>query len=774
MQKRLAVVALLVAIGVVIHPWWRTPRSEAQARARLLHLHPAPSTLNVVIVTLDTTRADRLGCYGATSVETPNLDGLAREGVLFEQATATVPLTFPSHSAIFTGLVPPHHGVHDNGGFFLDESRTTLAERFRGAGYATGAFIAAWVLDSKWGLAQGFDTYADKFDLSKYKVVSLGTVQKPGDEVMDEALAWMDGVRDRRFLSWIHLYDPHSPYEAPEPFRSRYKGQPYLAEIAYTDQVVGRLLGWLREKKLLERTIVVVTADHGEALGDHGESTHSYYIYDSTTHVPLIIRTPWRLRGRSHTQVGSVDLMPTILDLAGLPPQAGIDGRSLALALFDPAAELGHVSYSETYYPRFHYGWQHLRSLRDGRYKFIEAPTPELYDIAADPGETTNIYKAFSRRAEGLRARLHALAGETTAQAPEQKQLDPETLQRLAALGYVGNAVDVDPTAVLPDPKDKIGLYKMMHAARDLAQEERYAEAVSVMRKVVAEDPDIIDAYISLGNWLMRSKRGDEAIAAFQQVLSRQPDNSLAIVNLANVYRVRGQHDAAIEGYRTALKLDPKNPQNWFQLATLFLDLGRVHDAEATFREALKANPKMGAAYNSLGVIAWSRGQKDEAERLFRQGLELEPDLAGGRVNLARVLEARGDLGGAERLYREELEIYADSGKARFNLAQLLRQRGDREGYLAELQLSIEKAPEFGPAFFFLAREELAAGGLTGAEELARRGLEVDPRSDVAPLGHYVLADVYSRRGERAKAAAEAGAARSLETSLAARRRPNL
>jgi arylsulfatase A-like enzyme/Tfp pilus assembly protein PilF len=774
MTKRLLILGIAVAAAVAIFWLRQPPATEAAARARLARLRPALAGLNVVVVTLDTTRADRLGCYGFKGVATPNIDALAREGVLFEQATATVPLTFPSHSAIFTGLVPPHHGVHDNGGFFLDQSKTTLAERLRDAGYATGAFIAAWVLDSKWGLAQGFDTYSDKFDLSKYKVVSLGTVQKPGDEVMNDALAWMDSVRSRKFFAWIHLYDPHSPYEAPEPFHSLYPGQPYLAEIAYTDQVVGRLTSWLREQELLDRTIVVLTADHGESLGDHGESTHSFFVYDATTHVPLIVRTPWRLQGRRRTQVGSVDILPTVLDLVGLPPQEGIDGHSVARALFDPAAQLGIASYSETYYPRFHYGWQHLQSLRDGGYKFIEAPTPELYDVVADPAETKNVYKAESKRAAALRTRLRELTEGASARVPEQQQLDPETLQRLAALGYVGNAVSVDPEAVLPDPKDKIGLYKMMHDARDRAQEEKFSEAIATMQKVVAEDPDIIDAYISLGNWLMRSKRGEEAIAAFKQVLARQPENSLAIVNLANVYRVRGQHAAAIEGYRTALKLDPQNPQNWFQFATLFLDMGRVREAEQTFRQALEANPRMGAAYNSLGVIEWSRGQKGAAEQLIRRGLELEPDVRTGRFNLARAEEARGDLAAAEKLYREELETYADNGKARFNLAQLLKERGDRAGYLAELQLSIEKAPDFGPAFFFLAREELGAGGLAGAEELAKRGLEVDPRSDMAPLGHYVLADVYSRRGDASRAAEEARKGRALEAALAAHPRAAL
>ena len=308
--------------------------------------------------------------------------------------------------------------MRDNGGFFLDDAKVTLAERLKTAGWTTGAFIGAWVLESKWGLAQGFDTYSDRFDLSRYKVISLGTVQKPGDEVMDDALRWLESVRSRKFFAWVHLYDPHSPYDPPEPFRSRYPRHPFLGEIAYIDKVVGRLLGWLREAGLMERTLVVLTADHGESLGDHGEATHSFFIYDPTTRVPLIVRTPWGWRGRRPAQVSSVDLMPTVLDLVGLPQQPGIDGRSLMRALLDPSADLGHVAYSETYFPRYHFGWQHLRSLRDGQYLYVDAPQRELYDLAQDPGETTNIYDAHRKRAEDLRAALNEFGRAGTEAAP--------------------------------------------------------------------------------------------------------------------------------------------------------------------------------------------------------------------------------------------------------------------------------------------------------------------------------------------------------------------
>jgi arylsulfatase A-like enzyme/Flp pilus assembly protein TadD len=760
---------LLTAAAVAYNR--RPPATDAAARARLAALRPAPAEVNVVVVTLDTTRADRLGCYGFAGGATPHLDRLAREGVLFERATATVPLTLPSHASIFTGTLPPRHGVHDNGGFILDAGAVTLAERFQAAGYATGAFVAAWVLDSKWGLGQGFDRYSDKFDLSKYKVVSLGTVQKRGDEVMDDALRWMETVKQRKFLAWVHLYDPHTPYDPPEPYRSRHPSR-YLGEIAWTDAIVGRLTDWLEREDLMRRTVVIVTADHGESLGEHGEGTHGFFIYDATTRVPLLVRTPWALRGRVRAQVSTVDVFPTALDLAGLAPQEGIDGRSLVRALLVPGADLGHVAYSETYYPRFHYGWQHLQGLRDGRYQFIEAPEPELYDVLEDPGERTNVLPRHSRAAEGLRARLRELAGAGGVSAPDARELDPDTLERLAALGYVGGAADVGADEVLPDPKHKIGLYGLMQKARDLGQREKYEEAVAAMSEVLAQDPKIVDAHLALGNWLLRLRRDRDAEAAYKQALVLKPEYELAITSLAQLYRGRGEQQKAAEAYKAALLLDARAPQTWYQLATLYLDLGQVAEAEKTFRQALAANPKMGAALNSLGAIAWAGGERGEAERLIRQALELEPDVRTGRFNLARVLEARGDLAGAERLYREELSTYPDNGKARFNLAQLLRERGDFQGYVRELAASIEKAPDFGPPYFFLAREELKNGGVDGAFEIAERGLQKDPGSELAPLGHYVLADVWSRRGDRARAEAEAAKGRKLEARLRSRPRP--
>ncbi|MBK5254743.1 MAG: sulfatase-like hydrolase/transferase, partial [Vicinamibacteria bacterium] len=660
------------------------------------------------------------------------------------------------------------HGIRDNGGFFLDASATTMAEVLNSAGYATGAFVGAWVLESRWGLAQGFDKYSDQFDLSKYKVISLGTVQKKGEEVVNDAVSWLDTVKDRRFFGWVHLYDAHTPYEPPEPFASQFPNQPYLGEIAYADAQMGRLLDWLKTNGLDKNTVVIVTADHGESLGDHGEATHAYFVYDSTMHVPLVIKTPWNDTGRNASMVSSADIFPTVLDLLGLPSaKEPLDGTSLALGIVDPAANVGGTAYSETYFPRYHFGWQHLRSLRTSDYTYVDAPEPELYDRWADPGETSNIYKAFSARAEDLRLQIEALAKADQGKVPERQSLDPDTLQRLAALGYVGNVIDVNPDAVLPDPKLKLPLFQKMNRAKDLAQDEDHAGAVALLQSVVAEDPNIMDAHLTLGNWLVRLKRGEEAIESFRHALALKPDDDIALGNLARLYLSRGRKsdaEDALRVFETALSRNPKNPQAWFQLAVLSMDMGDADRAKHSFVRAAEENPKMGAAWIGQGALAFAASRLAEAEQMIGKGLELEPEVRGGRYNLARVLEARGRFDEAESLYRAELSTFTDHGKARFNLAQLERQRGNLVGFMNELRVSTEKAPDFGPSFFFLARAELNAGRLEVARDLAERGLKVDNTSEVAPLGHYVLADILSRQNKPKEAAAEAAKGKELES----------
>src|SRR3954471_16169762 len=394
MKRSTALIVLIVVaiVAIAAGTWFVRTRPVKTAAGVELGQLPggvARDRLNLVIVTLDTTRADRIGAYGSHEVETPTIDRLASEGVLFEQAVSAAPLTLPAHSSLFTGEFPPEHGVRDNGGFFLGPEQVTLAEVLKGRGYRTGGFVAAYVLASKWGINQGFDTYFDDFDLSQVRAVSLSAIQRPANEVLDKALPWIEQSSSAPFFAWIHLYDPHAPYRPPEPFATKYKGHPYNGEIAFADSQIARLISTLQARGLYDRTVIVVMGDHGESLGDHGESAHGFFVYNSVTHVPLVIRAPFS--GIGHRRVAdpvrSVDIMPTMLDLLGAPAASGISGTSLVPLMTGAKAELGLDAYSEAMYPLHHYGWSDLHALRSGRYKVIDAPRPELYDVDRDPNE---------------------------------------------------------------------------------------------------------------------------------------------------------------------------------------------------------------------------------------------------------------------------------------------------------------------------------------------------------------------------------------------------
>src|SRR5262245_33348280 len=487
--------ALLVVVVITSGAAWvlfapQRARSAGSADLGALPRGVSRDWLNLVVVTLDTTRADRIGAYGAKDVETPAFDRLATEGVLFEQAVSVAPLTLPAHSSIFTVKFPPEHGVRDNGGFFLGPDQLTLAEVLKTRGYRTGAFVAAYVLDHKWGLNQGFDTYFDDFDLGHSKGMSLGSIQRPGNEVLDKALPWIAQAQGAPFFAWIHLYDAHSPHRPPEPFLSRYKGHPYTGEIAFDDTQVARLITQLQSMGAYDHTVILVMGDHGESLGDHGEAAHGFFIYNSVTHVPFAIRAPFSLtqHRRVADPVRSVDVMPTALDLLGVPAPKGISGASLVPLMTGAARELNLDAYSEAMYPLHHYGWSDLRALRSGRYKVIDAPRPELYDVDRDPLEATNLYADRQALADRMIAQLRTLEGgfsKTVASLPAA-DVDPEARQRLAALGYVGSFVAnaSDPRTGRADPKDKIGLFNKLGTATEMANDRDDDDAPSFDRMI--------------------------------------------------------------------------------------------------------------------------------------------------------------------------------------------------------------------------------------------------------------------------------------------------
>ncbi len=376
---------------------------------------------NVILITVDTLRADRLGCYGFSPDVTPTMDMFASKGVLFENCISQTPLTFPSHTTIMTGTLPIHHGVRDNGGFVVPKELQTMAEVFKSAGYDTAAFVSAYVLDAKWGLDQGFDYYFDRFDLGRFEKISLGEVQRPANETIDEALSWIGKKKDGKFFAWIHLYDPHTPYTPPEPYKSRYPEHPYLGEIAYTDKELARLWDYLRDNGLTENLFLVFASDHGESLGEHGETTHGFFVYRPAIHVPLIFVTPFaRFNGRRYKGTVTLsDVLPTICDMTGLKLPADVQGRSLVPEFKGGKPVPGPLAYSETYYPRYHFGWSELKSFEDDRYKLITAPVPELYDVRSDPTESKNLVYLEKKVFEEMSARAEAMEKAAGARAVE-------------------------------------------------------------------------------------------------------------------------------------------------------------------------------------------------------------------------------------------------------------------------------------------------------------------------------------------------------------------
>jgi len=402
-------------------------------------MQPGVPALNLLVITLDTVRADHIGAYGYRLAQTPNLDRLAHEGVMFEQAVTAVPLTLPSHCSLFTGRFPVHHGVHDNSGPPLAPLQPTLASILRASGYRTGAFVASDIVNRTRGLSRGFQTYLGDFPVRPGAIPGPGDLRRPANEVVNGALRWLDGPSPRPFFAWIHFYDAHAPYEPPEPFRSQYPGRPYDGAIAFEDSQVGRLIAFLEARGLLDRTIIVVMGDHGEGLGEHGEWTHALFAYDSVLRVPLIIRVPHAPSSgrRVAAVVRSVDVMPTVLDLLGAPAPAAVDGASLAGVMSGRSVEQRLDAFAENMYPSLHFHRAEIRVVRSGRFKLIEGSRPELYDLELDPHELHNLHGSLPGLEERLEHRLREFAATPVAVPVPTLGPDPDSRARLAALGYI-------------------------------------------------------------------------------------------------------------------------------------------------------------------------------------------------------------------------------------------------------------------------------------------------------------------------------------------------
>jgi arylsulfatase A-like enzyme/predicted Zn-dependent protease len=731
-----------------------------------------PRPRNLLLVTIDTLRADRLGCYGHGEAQTPWIDGLARRGLRFTAATTVVPLTLPAHASLMTGAFPPHHGVRDNGGFYLEEEHVTLAEVLRDRGFRTGGFVGAFVLDSRWGIAQGFDHFFDDFDLTRFEdAPGMDAIQRPGGPVVDQALDWLGRDQERPFFAWVHLYDPHTPYEAPEPFRSRFPATltgAYDAEIAATDAQVGRLLSALEADGRLRDTLVVVVADHGEMLGDHGEPTHGFFVYQPAVAIPLILAGPGIPAGEVTAPVRIVDVLPTVAARLGAAAPAAVQGVDLL-----PLArgqELSLPAYSESYFPRYHFGWSELTAVRDGRYKLIRAPRRELYDLADDPREERDLAEHLPAEADRLERTLRRLLQEVSSPtAPGgPRVVDEETRARLEALGYLGGSRShADDGASRGDPKDKIGLYVRLKEASAAAAAGDLDTARERVRAALALDGEIVEGHLLLGNFEQQAERFEEAAAAYRAALARDPEHPEALYALAEAYKQLGRLEDARTGFERARSLDPRNGKVLWQLADVHQRRGRHGEAEALLLEALALDLDRPRFLVKLGECYFEMGRLADAEARLREALDANPGVLHAHFSLGLVLEEQGRRPEAMAAYRAEVARNPEAYRASFNLAKLLLQGGRSREAAEHFRRAVEIRPRFGTGHLYLAKALLDLGELAAAEDAALRGLRNQPEPRLAPLGHYVLADVYNRLGKREEAVRQEAAARRLEAELA-------
>jgi arylsulfatase A-like enzyme/tetratricopeptide (TPR) repeat protein len=740
-MKKLLIIILVIGAGAVA-AWYFWPVKKELAKPK-----------NVILITIDTLRADRLGCYGYTQAQTPIIDSWAQKGALFQHATATTPLTLPSHSSIMTGMYPVSHGVRDNAGFYLEDNWDTLAETLKGSGFATGGFVSAFVLDRKWGIAQGFDEYFDHFELSKYKTVSLDAVQRRGDETMDAALKWMNNVKDRPFFSWIHLYDPHTPYDPPDPFREPWAKQPfgmYDGEIAYTDFLMGKLHAFLEQNDLYSTTTVVLTADHGESLGEHNESGHGFFIYDATTHVPLIILTPGGNPIQVREQVRTVDLFPTICSLLHVPLKSKLDGVNLIPLLRGEKLPAPLSAYSESYYPRFHYGWNELKSLRTVEYKYIEAPKPELYRVSQDTDESDNLFNAETRRADPFKNQITQLVKAGGAELKGPKPMDDEALEKLQALGYIGTytAPVVGEGGTLADPKDKIGLYNLLKLAQWKSADEKTDEALADITQVLRMDSGILEAHLVQGNIFMKKDEFAKARGSFQAAIQLNASFTPAIFSMAVAFEREEQWDAARAGFERVLELDPRDTKAYFHLGEIAAAQGQQQAALKHFQKAIEMDPESAAFRNRTGACLLELERFDEAIVEINKALEMNDRFPNAHFNRALVHESRNQWALAMQDYRMEVELFPESYPARFNLSRIFRKVGDVQSERRELEECIKTKPDYGVAYIYLAKNLMDTGGdLKKAEVLAAEGIEKVKETENKILGNYLLADLLNRLG---------------------------
>ena len=672
--------AALAAAGV-----WASAAREAVPASTARDAAPASTARDAVpastagpsllLLTLDTTRADSLGCYGAAraAARTANLDSLAARGTRYARALAPAPLTLPAHCSLMTGLDPPFHGVRDNGTAILPPSLPTLASVLSSRGYATAAFVSSRVLDRRFGLGRGFQTFGD--DMVAEREGEHGYAERNAAAVTTAALGWLARrPPGRPFFLWVHYYDPHSPYAPPGDWSAASADRRYAGEVAYMDSEIGRLLRGLPEAS---RTLVAAAGDHGEMLGEHGERDHGLLLYRASLEVPLILAGPGVPAGRVVPgTVGTRALAATLLDLLGVREAARPFGVPLPLPGPTAGEERAEAVYSESWMPATAYGWSPLRAASDARLRYVLAPRPELYDFVADPGETRNLVAERPKDAERLRGVLAEIERRSKGRAAPAASPPPEVVNALRSLGYLSGSGPPRERGRGLDPKDGIAMLPEFDRANQAMVEGRPAEALPVLEDLVRRSPDNVPFLSRLSDVQAVLGQPDAAVATVRQAIVLNPRLDFLHLHLANTYKMIGRLPEARAEYEAALALNPRMPQAWLALAELANRAGKRDEERRILTRAVEAGTSSAAVLTRLAQIEAAAGELAAAESHGAQATALLPEFAAGWWTWGEVAEKRGRRGEAIARYEKAVSLGFEDARAYLRLGQLLLAEG--------------------------------------------------------------------------------------------------
>jgi len=699
----LPVFIALIVIGVIVISGFFVLKAK-NPRVSL----KGASSFNLLLITLDTTRADHLGCYGYKGARTPNLDRLAGEGIRFSKTYCPAPLTLPSHTSILTGLNPATHGVRNNGHYLSPEVRT-ITEFLKSQGYKTAAFVSSFSVDSRFGLDRGFEIYDDNFQPQlPFKTMNA---ERRAEDTFSRFASWLENNWKNKFFCWVHYYDPHLPYDPPSPFKEEFRDRPYDGEIAYVDVYVGKIIQALSEKGLLNKTIIIVAGDHGEGLGEKWERGHGIFLYEETVRVPLILwnKNIFQRPAVIDTEVRLIDIAPTVLELAGQPEETKkMQGKSL-LPVLQHKEKRDREVVIETFFPRENFGWSELVALVSGRWKYIQAPRPELYDLQSDPEERKNLVEFSSEKASEMKNRLQQFLlaeNKRTGKSTGSPETKAEDVERLRSLGYL-NFAPARPGSNYPDPKEKIDLLRMIQQAQMYEYEENYAQAEEIYSRILEEIPDSPSSYVSLAIAQARQKKLEAAIETLKKGLRRLPDSEILMVRLGHTYLISGKVQEAFETMRRVLEINPKNVDALTVCAGVLDTAGQKEEARSYYQRALAIEPESKFLRMSYAGNLASSGKLAEAVEIYKKLIDDFPDEQAFYQYCGIAYSYLGDYSQAIFYLRQAIAL-KPTPVGFFNLAVAYEKSGDLRNAVKYFRTYLENSGGDNPKSIAQARSELS------------------------------------------------------------------